>query len=74
MNSGAALERFKGIYSSVSESMNYIYQIVGFMDFDSEYVATTQVGANGQGPQSLDAIANEFNTMINQANSNSPKH
>ena len=65
MNSAAALDKFKSIYQSVSDQLQYAQQIVGFMDFDPEHLGPN-TKADEQNPEmrTFEDVAKELTDKI----------
>lgn len=65
MNSASALQRFKSVYQSVSDQLNYAQQIVGFMDFDQDVVGHGKKGGDeSAGHQTFDDVAKEMTSKL----------
>jgi hypothetical protein len=68
INSQNALQRFKTMFSGVSQQLEYIKQIVQFMDFDNEAINQGLSGED-QG-QTLEDVAKEMNMKLNKSETN----
>jgi hypothetical protein len=47
IQSATVFEKFKTVFMAVSDQMNYIYQVVGFMEFDRD-ISQNKKGAENQ--------------------------